>query len=402
MADLAKLVLVFVLVLFLVSRRLPLWIGMLLGSVLLGFSCFLPPLRLLAVMGGAAVEKTALTLVVVLYLIAVLEDLLRTSGMLMRLVGSLGRIFRDPRAVASFLPALMGFLPSAGGAMFSAPMVAEATNGMGLSGERKAFLNYWFRHVWECVFPLYPGLILAAALLGVPVGKLSLSMWPLPFVAILAGLPFAYRGAKVSGKAGEPGQLRPALRDASLTMLPIAAIIVAVLGFKLNLMLVLGAVVFLLLLALRWPPRNLLPLIRRSFKPATLAIVVGVMVFKGVLEATGIVKELPGVFQAYGIPTLFIAFLMPFLVGLMTGITQAYVGLTFPILIGLAQGQMAPGGWAAFAFVSGFAGVLLSPVHLCLILTNAYFKANAARVYRLLILPALVLIAVGLLLALRR
>jgi hypothetical protein len=113
------------------------------------------------------------------------------------------------------------------------------------------------------------------------------------------------------------------------------------------------------------------------------------------------VKELPGVFQAYGIPTLFIAFLMPFLVGLMTGITQAYVGLTFPILIGLAQGQTAPGGWAAFAFVSGFAGVLLSPVHLCMILTNAYFKANTSRVYRLLLPPALVLVAVGLLLGLR-
>ncbi len=400
MADLAKLVLVFALVLFLVSRRMPLWSGMLLGSVLLGISCYLPPIKLLAVMGRAAIEQTTVSLVIVLYLIAVLEDILRTSGMLMRLVGSLRLLLRDPRVVASFLPAFMGFLPSAGGAMFSAPMVAEATNGMGLSGERKAFVNYWFRHVWECVFPLYPGLILAAALLGVSVGKLSLSMWPLPFAAILAGLPFAYWGVKAARKTGEGGPLRSALGDASLAMLPIAAIIVAVLGFKLNLVLVLGAVLFLLLLALRWPLRNLIPLIRRSFKPATLAIVVGVMVFKGVLEATGIVKELPGVFHSYGIPTLLIAFLMPFLVGLMTGITQAYVGLTFPILIGLVQGGAAPGAWTAFAFVSGFAGVLLSPVHLCLILTNAYFKANAVRVYRLLVIPSLALVAAGLALAL--
>jgi hypothetical protein len=90
---------------------------------------------------------------------------------------------------------------------------------------------------------------------------------------------------------------------------------------------------------------------------------------------------------------------------MMTGITQAYVGMTFPILLGLVSGQnvsnVSP-GWTAFAFVSGFAGVLLSPVHLCLILTNAYFKANTLRVYRLLFLPALALIAAGLALALWR
>jgi integral membrane protein (TIGR00529 family) len=400
MADLAKLVLIFGLVLFLVSRKLPLWIGMLLASVLLGISSYLAPLKLLLVMGQGTIENTTWTLVVVLYLIAVLEDVLRTSGMLMRLVGSLRHLLRDPRVVASFLPAFMGFLPSAGGALFSAPMVEEATEGMGLSGERKAFVNYWYRHLWECVFPLYPGLILAAALFGIPVGRLCLSQWPFPFVAILAGLPFAYRGVKAVRKAAEPDQLSSAVRDAGLTILPIAAIIVAVLGFKLNLMLVLGAVVLLLLLALRWPIKNLFPLFKRSFKPATLAIVVGVMVFKAVLEASGIVKELPGVFQTYGIPTLLITFLVPFLAGLVTGITQAYVGLTFPILIGLAQGQTVPSGWTAFAFVSGFAGVLLSPVHLCLILTNSYFKANTARVYRLLILPSLALIASGLVMAL--
>lgn len=398
MADLSRLLLVFVLVLFLVSRRLPLWIGMLAGSVLLGLSSLLPPLELLKVMGLSAVAETTLTLVVVLYFIAVLEDVLRTSGMLMRLVGSLRHLVRDPRVVASFLPAFMGFLPSAGGAMFSAPMVAEATEGMGLSGERKAFLNYWYRHIWECVFPLYPGLILAAALLGTPVGRFTLAMWPMPFVSILAGLPFAYRGVRVPMAPREKGRFPSALRDASLTVLPIAAIIVAVLGFRLNLMVVLAVVLILLLLALRWPGRSLLPLLKRSFKPATLAIVVGVMVFKGVLEATGIVKGLPGLFHQYGIPTLAIAFLLPFLVGLMTGITQAYVGLTFPILLALSGAS--PAGWTVFAFVSGFAGVLLSPVHLCMILTNSYFKADTNRVYRLLLLPALMIVLAGLLLAL--
>lgn len=50
---------------------------------------------------------------------------------------------------------------------------------------------------------------------------------------------------------------------------------------------------------------------------------------------------------------------------------------------------MAPG-----AFGSGFAEVMLSPVHLCLVLTGEHFEADMARVYRRLWIPqALVLAA---------
>jgi hypothetical protein len=45
---------------------------------------------------------------------------------------------------------------------------------------------------------------------------------------------------------------------------------------------------------------------------------------------------------------------------------------------------------------SGFTGVLLSPLHLCLILSNQYFNARMKDVYRQLWLPcgALMVIAI--------
>jgi len=45
------------------------------------------------------------------------------------------------------------------------------------------------------------------------------------------------------------------------------------------------------------------------------------------------------------------------------------------------------------AFVSGFVGCLLSPVHLCLILTREYFHASWGGIYRML-LPSCVAIMV--------
>ncbi|MCK4248223.1 MAG: DUF401 family protein, partial [Candidatus Omnitrophica bacterium] len=44
----------------------------------------------------------------------------------------------------------------------------------------------------------------------------------------------------------------------------------------------------------------------------------------------------------------------------------------------------------------GFAGVMISPVHVCLILTKDYFKADAAKVYLKLLLPVIILILGGL------
>ncbi|MGD8337680.1 MAG: DUF401 family protein, partial [Desulfobacterales bacterium] len=90
-----------------------------------------------------------------------------------------------------------------------------------------------------------------------------------------------------------------------------------------------------------------------------------------------------------------ITMLLPFLVGGVAGITIAFVGTTFPILISLIQ-TMGHGhlllAYMMLALVSGFVGVLLSPLHLCLLLSNAYFKTTLAEVYRLLWQPCTILI----------
>ncbi len=44
------------------------------------------------------------------------------------------------------------------------------------------------------------------------------------------------------------------------------------------------------------------------------------------------------------------------------------------------------------AMVCGFVGVLLSPLHLCLILSNTYFQAKLSAVYRYLWFPCIGLV----------
>lgn len=80
--------------------------------------------------------------------------------------------------------------------------------------------------------------------------------------------------------------------------------------------------------------------------------------------------------------------------------TIAFVGTTFPILISLPRvlnetRYRLP--CIMLALVSGFVGVLLSPLHLCLLLSNEYFQTPLPPDYRFPWTPgALLLVAVSL------
>jgi hypothetical protein len=124
-------------------------------------------------------------------------------------------------------------------------------------------------------------------------------------------------------------------------------------------------------------------------------MVIGIMVFKGMLDASGAIEALPIFFRQSGLPTGVVLFVLPFLVGLLTGLTVGFVGATFPIITAMLGGQPDPGA-ITFAFASGFAGVMLSPTHLCLLLTLRYFNADMARTYRLMYLPVFLVFLVGL------
>jgi len=64
-----------------------------------------------------------------------------------------------------------------------------------------------------------------------------------------------------------------------------------------------------------------------------------------------------------------------------TGITQSAVGITAPLLITL-------GANPAMMYFAAVAGVLLSPVHLCIVLTGNFYKSDLMKVF-VKILPLL-------------
>jgi len=138
-------------------------------------------------------------------------------------------------------------------------------------------------------------------------------------------------------------------------------------------------------------------IVLRGLSPKTVWLTVAVMVFKEVLEASGALDAVVRAVPPQGFSAFLLMFAAPFVVGLLTGVNQAFVAISFPLLVPVIGTGSPDMVLLTFAYVSGFAGILLSPAHLCLALTADYFKADMKDVYPILVGPVAVIFAAALL-----
>ena len=372
--DALKLALVFAVVLALIARRFNLGAVMLVGSALLALAFAMPPQLVASTVGGTLTTWTTWQLTIALVAIVVLEHALREWGALRRLSAGLLGLVRDERLVMAALPALIGFLPSAGGARFSAPLVDEVAASTTATPTVRSFANYWFRHVWNYSVPVYAGVVLASAVAAVPISSVIVANLPLTVAALAAGAVVAFPQVRTTGRAPAERGMRGHLADLAPGLVPILAVLVAVVVLRIDVALALAVAATAVVLAARVPLGDVARVLR---SPATLRIatmVLGVLVFKDVLAASGAVTSIPALLQGAGVPLLAVAFVVPLVVGFVTALETAFVGLTFPLLLAIGGGVDLR--LLAFAYAAGFAGVMLSPLHLCMVFTREYFDTE--------------------------
>lgn len=399
-AAVLRLVLVSIFIVVAVRKKVNLGGAMIVAAAALGLMFGIGPAAVARGIVLAVVALDSVKLALALVLVMALESTMRHAGFLVGMTAALRKIVRDQRVVAAILPMVVGFLPSAGGALFSAPMVGEAARDMPISAEKKSFINYWFRHPMEFVGPVYPAVFISSRLLGLPIWTYVALTLPFFVLAVLSGAVVAFRGLPRAVWCNGEGA-RPARADwiaLANGLVPILSVIVGVVAFKVDIVLALGAVAALTALYARIPARAGVRFLKEAVLSGVVFLIAGVMAFKGVLRLSGAVEQLPRFFEAAGVPLPLVAFVLPFLVGFLTGYGPAWAGLALPVVAalgGTSAGQ-APLGLAVLGIVSGQAGVMLSPAHLCFSLTVAHFRADFGRVYKLVAIPEAVLVAAAL------
>ena len=385
---LVKLLVIFAGIILLLSRRWNLGLVLLLASVAVSILFGYPLPTMAWDILSTSVDLLTVRLALSIVLIMTLSELLRENASLQGMVAALQALIPSGRLVIAALPSLIGLLPMVGGAMFSAPMVDEVGDRLGVDGERKTFINYWFRHIWEYVFPLYPSFILAAALLRLETPQLVRATWPLTATAVAGGIVFGLLGvSKNTRQDGASADYSESVRTLLASIWPVAMVIILSLTLPLDervtLILSLAATIVLMMGVNRISLGKLGHILRERIPWETIAVLFGALIFRRILDSSGAVHAVSDALARSGVPVVAIAFLVPFIAGLLTGISIGAFSIGFPVILPLvaAEGAAIAPGWAAWLMAGGFLGVMCSPLHLCLSLTRVYFDAQWGPVY---------------------
>jgi integral membrane protein (TIGR00529 family) len=330
-----------------------------------------------------------------------------------RTIDALKALLPNRRVLMGGLPAFIGLLPMPGGALFSAPMVDSVDPEHALNSSHKAGINYWFRHIWEYWLPLYPGVMLALLYSGLTIGTYILIMIPFTLLALGAGYLFLLRTIPLQATPANAGA-KPGVGAIAGGLGPMAfCITVGVVGALFFALVNVPqktangyAILAGLILSSLWvgiQNRATLPTALRTFfskrTVALLLLIVGIEMFSAALmlpvRGHALVALVRGELGSLGIPPLGIIMLVPLFAGLMTGVAAGYVGASFPIVFAILGDHPAHNtliAATALSYTFGYIGMLLSPVHVCLIVTNRYFNSRLFHTYPYLLKPVIVML----------
>jgi hypothetical protein len=342
------------------------------------------------------------TLTALVMLVNVLGAAMKETGVSQRLVPALQGVLRSRRVALAAIPLMMGMLPTPGGIMLSAPMVCDLGDHVGVDRTRLAAINFFFRHQWETVWPLFPAVPLIQGMLGISAFALISHNIAIMLLGTLGGLIFLLLPAIPPRSQQDPSSssFGSNLRGFAHAFWPIA--LVAALYAAVNIPPAIGLLLAILafLLFHKVGTRRWASIFRSGLELDFALLILGALLFKLNLEAG---KAIPAVVQflsEMNVPKHFVIFFLPLLVGYLTGVTMPTVAITFPFLAPyIGAGQQAKIGLQTLAFSGLICGLLLTPVHLCLALSASYFEAPLPRIVLKLLGPTVFVAAAGVLMA---
>ena len=388
--ELLYLIASFAVIIALIWLKINIGVSIFVGSLILAFLFGMsPPDAVMALYHSASAWET-IRLVLIIAFVMGMAAVFSQIGYLKDMETAVSNLFPKAKYSLAMLPAIIGIMPMPAGALVSAPMIDTVAGRLGMSSEEKTLVNYWFRHVWEHSWPMYQAIVIASAIVGIPIGEISTRMFPLTILMALIGYLLIIRPLPDDG-SGE-GDVKTGLRLLLKSTYPILIIILVsiVLGLDMAYGAFLG---FMAALIPNLKRVDIKKVLTYALQPKIVFLLVAVMYFKYVLQVTGAVETLPNTMISMNLPVALVLMVTPFVVGLMTGISFAYVGMTFPLLLPFFTSFDR----IALAYLSGYMGMLFSPVHLCLVFSAEYYGAELRRVYLRLLPLALLLFLLGLL-----
>ncbi|MFA5103526.1 MAG: DUF401 family protein, partial [Candidatus Thermoplasmatota archaeon] len=337
-----------------------------------------------------------LELAFLMTLIFVLAKTMQETGAITKLIDSL-RTFFSKGGILAIIPAVYGLMPVPGGALFSAPLIDKEGEKYHLKNNQKNYLNIWFRHIWFPIYPISSAMILICSMKfsGVPIQMLMLANLPAFLGVLLIGYFYLRRYTK-----NIPQETHAVKRDSQGLMFILPPVIpllfypLKLVGLSETRCFLLGVSVsiILLYLLLHIETKTYLEIIKKSFTWNLAIAIFGIMILREMIRISQIHVLITETMQNLAFPALLIVILIPLLLGTLTGYNLGAVALSYPLVESFfAFTGIQTLGLTSLIFMSSLLGYLVSPIHLCNVLSSEYLKTDTTRMYKMF-LPSVILV----------
>lgn len=343
-------------------------------------------------------DLLTISVVLATFGIMLLSQLYKETGFINRLSESLSRIIKNSKVVLSVLPAIIGFLPVAGGALMSAPLVDSEAEKLKLKPEKKAYVNLWFRHTIFPVYPLNQVLITTAAITGTTVASLILRQIPVVTVMVVIGYLIGFwkvSNPKNKENINTESKLNSDSKDFFIAFSPILTTIIVAIslglvgldlskqGLDVLIAIFIGIIVLIPISKLNIQV-FVKPLKNWGIYGVTLAVY-GAFLLGNVMKAAGISKIFEMFATSGNIDSTLLLTVIPAVLGVLTASALGGVSISVPILSGIIALSPNISTTASLIYMSSYMGYVIAPTHLCFAFTADYFKCSLGKVYKYVI-----------------
>jgi len=373
-------------VLMILSRK-NFWLALMLSAILLG-SFSMSPLEIFDEIVNTLEDYSIILMALAVGIIPLIGGALDFSGLIDTLIRNL-RIKQN--LLLAFSSALMGMLPMPGGALLSAPVIKKA--GKGVSADRQAAINIWFRHLLLLVYP-FGALLPTTKMAGINVYRQIVYLFPGFFLMLFLGYLFLLKD--ITGGMQTKSSPQPTKILKPLGIILIAPLIhvtfITLDPHRLPEFYLVCAVATSFLLSIFFGHisiHNIKKIILKMKPWKYSLIIIGMFLFLNIFTAS----DTPGVFETLNVPKIFLLVVIGFLLGFATGRVQLPVSILLPVYLAKYGVSLVTPVSFGIMFFSVYIGYLISPVHPCVAVSLTYFHTGLKNTVKHMIPPA----AIGLL-----
>ena len=412
MLNLFGVIVAFIVIILLIRKKFNFGISLMIGALIVGIFSLqeialidIPKAFSKAIIydfDNEVFDFQTIELALLLSFIYILAKSMQETGAIKKLIDSLRSIFTKGGTLG-VIPAVYGLMPVPGGALFSAPTIDEEGDKFNIDKNQKNFLNVWFRHIWFPIYPISSAMILLTSekFANFEIGFMIIANVPAFLASIFIGLYFLKKYIKHA-----PEQKEIIKKDYSglIYLLPpiLPLIIFSILQFfnvsQIRSFLV-GVILSLVLVfyLTSGTRQEYFKILRKSISFNLALAIFGIMIFREMFDVSNANIVIKDIIVSANIPTILMVILIPLILGILTGYNLGAVALSYPILVPFFPadiGFITLIGFASLIFISSVVGYIISPIHLCNVLSSDYLKTDTTRMYKMYIPAAITMLIV--------